>query len=517
VTTSPSHGPERLGRLAQGAVVQLGGKVTGRGLGFLAHMLFARTVGPAAYGIFGIGWTLYQLTGLVASLGLEHGAVRYASRFLGREPDRIAAVLRRAVRLALVSGVLGGAVLALAAPLLASRAYSMPALRPVLFGFAVGVPLLAGLRVAAAGTRVSQRMRFSTLAEDLALPTVHLLLLAGLLGLGWRLAAGVAAPVTAAAVACVIALGALRSLFPGPAAPPTAERSRPCAGPSTRQLLAFSTAAALSGILGLMTVWADRLLVGALLSEAFAGIYVAASQISLLFSVVLSALNAVVAPMIAELYSKGEIRELEALFRVSTRWGLYLTLPLFLVILTFPGGLLRLLGEAYTGGALPLTILAAGQMVNLATGAVGVILVMSGRQNRLLALSALTLAVNVVLNLVWIPRYGLSGAAAATAVSLVALFSAALGAVHRSPGVWPYDRRLLKGGLAALASLAVLLPLRLAADEPRIGLLVVAGLAAYAVFAVALAIQGLDREERQLLERLTGALTRTPAGGDRRP
>jgi O-antigen/teichoic acid export membrane protein len=473
-------------------------------------MLFARTVGPATYGVFGIGWTLFQLTGLVAALGLDHGAVRYASRHLGRDPERIGAVLRRAVRLALISGVLCGGALALAAPLLSDRVYSMPALRPVLFGFSVGVALLAGLRVAAAGTRVSQRMRFSTLAEDLALPITHLVLLAGLLALGWRLAAGVAAPVAASAVAFALALGSLRSLFPAPprssreVPPGTARPAGPTTGPTTGQLLAFSTAAALSGLLGLLTVWADRLLVGALLSDAHAGIYTAASQISLLFAVVLSALNTVFAPMIAELYSKGETRELESLFRISTRWGLYLALPMFLVVLTFPAELLGLLGDGYAGGARAVAVLAVGQMINLGTGAVGVILVMSGRQNRLLALSATTLVLNVLLNLLWIPRFGLTGAALATAVSLAVLFSAALLAVRRSPGVWPYDRRLLKGVLATLAAAAVLVPLRLAAGDAGFWHLAAAFPAAYGAFAATLALRGLDREDRELLGRLVG-------------
>lgn len=494
--------------------MQLGGKLTGRGAGFLAQMVVARVLGTAAYGLFGIGWTVFQLVGLVASLGLDHGAVLYASRRMEEGPGAAAAVLRRALVLTLLSGAALGLILALSAPFLARHAFSKPELTPVLLAFSAGVVLVAGTRVAAAGTRVSQRMGYSTLAEDLVLPFTHLGLLTVLLALGWRLLAAVAAPLVAYTVAFGVALASLRLLFPAPTT--GADRREESVDPPTGRLLAFSVTASLSGVLGLLTLWADRLLVGSLLGKADTGIYMAASQISLLFTVVLSAFNTVFAPMIAELYGKGERRELESLYRISTKWGLYVTAPLFLLILAFPTELLSLLGEGYGDGALPLTLLAGGQMVNLATGAVGMILVMSGRQNRLLALSALTLALNVVLNLLWIPRFGLPGAALATAVSLAALFSTALLAVRRAPGVWPYDRRYLKGGLAALATGAVLLVLRLAVPGAGLVHIAFALPAAYGVFAGVLAAQGLDREDGELAARLLDRLKTRSAreGGD---
>lgn len=496
----PSHSPLRVARLARGAAVQLGGKLVGRGAGFLAQMVVARVLGTAAYGLFGIGWTVLQLVGLVASLGLDHGAVLHASRRLEDGPGPAAAVLRRALILTSISGAALGLTLALSSPFLARHAFSKPELTPVLLAFSAGVVLVAGTRVAAAGTRVSQRMGYSTLAEDLVLPFTHLGLLVVLLALGWRLLAAVAAPLVAYAVAFAVALASLRVLFPASGA--GSGRSEAPADPSTGRLLAFSVTASLSGVLGLLTLWADRLLVGSLLGKADTGIYMAASQISLLFAVVLSAFNTVFAPMIAELHGKGERRELESLYRISTKWGLYVTAPFFLVILAFPTGLLALLGEGYGSGALPLTLLAGGQMINLATGAVGMILVMSGRQNRLLALSALTLALNVILNLLWIPRFGLPGAALATTVSLAALFSTALFAVRRAPGVWPYDRRYLKGALAALVAGGVLLALRLGFPEPGAVHLALALLAAYGVFAGVIAVQGLDREDRELAARV---------------
>jgi O-antigen/teichoic acid export membrane protein len=58
-------------------------------------------------------------------------------------------------------------------------------------------------------------------------------------------------------------------------------------------------------------------------------------------------------------------------------------------------------------------------LVNLATGNVTVVLLMSGRSALNLANALVALVLNVTLNLVLIPRLGITGAALAWAVSLV--------------------------------------------------------------------------------------------------
>jgi len=108
-------------------------------------------------------------------------------------------------------------------------------------------------------------------------------------------------------------------------------------------------------------------------------------------------------------------------------------------------------GADYQPAALPLMILVLGQMVHAATGAVGYLLMMSGRPNTWLGLAVAALAADVVLNGVLIPRYGLAGAAAATALSVALLYSGGLILVRRRLGIWPWDRRLV--GVAATAAM----------------------------------------------------------------
>lgn len=372
--------------------------------------------------------------------------LRFGSERLREGGDAVAATARRCVRLALGSGAAAALALFAAAGPLARALSGDSELEPLLVALAVGLPAAAGLRVAAAATRVSRRMQFSVLAEDVAQPVLFLLLaLAGLAtgrslpALGWASSAAFGA-------AFLLALTYLGRLFPG---------RGPAPAPAAGELLRFGWPTALAGAFGLLVLWLDRLVVGYYLEDSAVGLYQAASQASLALAVVLTAFNAIFAPMIGELNRAGERSELAALYRASTRWGLLAALPLAAVFLVAPADALEtLFGQAYRPAAPALVLLTSGQLVNLATGAVGFLLMMSGRERTWLGCAAVALAANLTLNVTLVPRWGIAGAGAATAISVAGIFLAGLAFVRRGLGFGPWDRRFAGTVATALAAFA---------------------------------------------------------------
>ena len=495
--SSPASGDVQ--RLARGAGVQLGGKTVGRATGFLIQLLLARWLGPAVLGTYAIGLSLFMLLNLIASLGLDHGIIRYASRHAG-DGRRLRATIVRALRVAAVAGAAGGAALLLAARPLALSAYQMPALAPVLALFSAGVLFAALLRVAAAGTRVSQKMGASTLTEDLGQPLLFLLLLLFAYRQGAGLLSVVGALVISYAGAASAALYLLRRLYRDPVDAPIGGDA---GTPGSRELLWFSIAAAAASFLGLLNLWADRLLMGYFRTEAETGVYHAAALAATAFALILISFNAMFAPMIARLYHQGAIPRLRRLFRVSTKWGLYLCLPPFLTVVLFPQIALQAVFDVrFVSGSGAMVILVCGQMVNVATGGVAQLLIMSGHQNRWLVISVSAVATNVVLNLLWIPRFGLAGAAAATATSTAAVMLVAVIVVWRYLSLWPWDRRFVKGMVAAGVAAAALLGLRRLGLDPSLpGLLLIVAVSTSA-FVATLAALGFDGEDRDLMRRI---------------
>ncbi len=432
---STSHADDAA-TLARGAGWLVPGRLLGRAVSFLVGgMLIPRLLGPEGNGLFGMAFKVVLILGLFAALGLDNGVIRFASGGKERFPQRL---VRNAIAAALISGLAMGLAVYVMAPWVAESVFDKPDLAPVLRVFAFCLVFVPGLRVAAASTRVNKRMRDSAVAEDIVQPLTQLLLVVALYWLGWQVLGAALATVLSYAVAFFLAAVFVRRLFPGfldLSGAPSIGR---------RELLAFTVPTSLAGMLGLVVLWVDTLLVGYFLSKGDTGIYDAASRLTMFYAVVLSSFNHVFSPMIAELHGAGQQNRLNHLYRTATRWALLICLPLTVVIAIHPESFVTFLqGSAYARGAGPLVILAIGQLVNVATGAVGYLLIMSGRQKIWLAVTAAAVFLNVLLAVTLIPRFGITGAAVATSVALVLLFGCGLVLVRRQMKLWPWDRSYL--------------------------------------------------------------------------
>ena len=80
-----------------------------------------------------------------------------------------------------------------------------------------------------------------------------------------------------------------------------------------------------------------------------------------------------------------------------------------------------MIGPEFLAGSALLVVLALGQFVNVATGSVGYLLMMTGHEKLMRNSVAIAAALNLALNLTLVPVAGAMGAAIATAISLATL------------------------------------------------------------------------------------------------
>lgn len=163
----------------------------------------------------------------------------------------------------------------------------------------------------------------------------------------------------------------------------------------------------------------DILVLGKYSSYDNVAYYSVTIQLTKLISVVLYAVNAAYATKIAELYELRSVHELKVNVKKSTRLIFILTAPVVLVMLLFSDFFLGLFGDSYTAAKPALNILLIGQIMNSATGTIGMYMNMTGNQNRLQNILLISIFVNLILNLVMIPKYGMVGAAISTAATTI--------------------------------------------------------------------------------------------------
>jgi len=481
-------------RLAKGAAVALGGRVIGRTVDIISQVTLARLLPPEAFGVYAIGWTVFRMLGVTAALGLDNGVIHYAPRYWRSDNGGMKSVLLQAIGLAVFSGMMTGVGMYSVAPWLGENVFHNAEVGRIIRWFSFAFFVYSGLKVVAVAITVSQKMQYAAYAVDITQPVVNWLLIVGLYAAGLGLSGAVAANICSFVVAFCLGCYYLKKLFPEVSIKQV--RSVWMAG----ELLVYSLPTLLAGTLTLCILWADRLLAGYFLTPIEVGIYHAASQLAMVFASILDAFGATFSPMIAHRFHRGQTKQLDELFKVSTKWGLYCSLPLFLVMVIAPQEVMEVLfGEQYVHGAPVLTILAISQLINVGTGVASRLLILTGHQNRWLLLSAVTLAVSVFLSLLMIPRFGLVGVALSSAGAMGGLFLAGLLQVRHSLAIWPYDGRYWKGMAAALITAGVLIGLHtVKIGAPALHLLLMTA-ASIGVFGVMLLAFGLDDEEQEFL------------------
>ncbi len=175
----------------------------------------------------------------------------------------------------------------------------------------------------------------------------------------------------------------------------------------------------LTGSIFLFVKWTDTLMLGVIRTESDVGIYNVCFKIASLAHIPLIAVNSIAAPKFSELYGKSDLLNLRLMVRQSTMFIFFLSLPILLPLVIFPTFFLNIFGSGFSIGKNTLLILVIGQFLNAVSGSVGIILNMTGKQKIFQNIILSAAVLNIVLNLILIPRYGTEGAALSSAISLV--------------------------------------------------------------------------------------------------
>jgi O-antigen/teichoic acid export membrane protein len=269
-----------------------------------------------------------------------------------------------------------------------------------------------------------------------------------------------------------------------------------------RKLLSFSAPLLLTNVVSYLNGRTELFVLGIFLAADMAGIYNAAVRLAGLGLIVLTAFNAIFSPVISDLHNRGEFERLSTLFKLVTRWMLAAAMPIFLVQMLFAPQIMSLFGPEFVAGALTLQVLSVGQVFNIATGGVGVMLIMSGYSHIAFFNSVVTVVLALALDFWLVPRYGLMGAAIAGAVVIVLTNLARLGEVWVLMRAHPFSRAFLKPLVAALPALAAGLAWRQWLPLNSFLHLALACLVVGGVYLLALLLLGLDRGDRVMIEAL---------------
>jgi O-antigen/teichoic acid export membrane protein len=485
----------QMGQISFQSAVFLIGSIFRIGLLYLFKVYLARTLGPEPLGIYTLGMTIIAFLGVWNDLGLPQAAVRVATQYIASgELELLRQFLVSGMGLILVANLALGLAVVSFGPWLAVHLYHTPALSHYLKLFAV-IMTLGALTAFFSGVLQGYKhvSRIVVITNFIGIP-LNMLAAVALIAWGAGLGGYILAQVISGAVTLALLMKWVWKLTP------TARSSR--LRPVLPEASVISLAATLAGmgLLSFLLRQSDKVLIGFFSDAQQLGIYTVAAAVVAFIPIVLQSVNQIFSPTISDLCARGEKQLLERLFQTLTRWVLVLTLPLLIITITFAKPIMRIFGPVFEPGWLVLVIGALGQLVNCGVGSVGVMLLMSGNERKLMRVQAFAAILTMSLGALLVPRIGIVGAAAASAITNIFTNIGNMLQVRRVLGCVPHNRSSLRlvPPAAAAALLAISSRAILHSTIPSPRFLALDLMLAYVAFLSVMVATGIDSDDRMI-------------------
>ncbi|MBN1224496.1 MAG: flippase [Candidatus Aminicenantes bacterium] len=498
--------------IAKGAGIVFSGTLIGSGLRYVFQIMAARNLGPELFGLFTLGFAAYKIAGMIAELGLPNGLLRFIPIFHGEnDPARTKGVITDSRNLGFFASIVISASLFLFSGPMATSVFHAPELAPVMRLFAAAIPFATLTTLFLFGTQGFKIMKYKILVREIFEPSVRIILVLILSLLTWKLYGIVLAYIIPILLATAISSSYLKKVFPDVAKKSVATIRE------TRKLLNFSLPLLFVQFFGLVVLWTDTLMLGYFRTAEEVGIYGAAQRTALLGSLISTSFGSIFAPIISGLFNRKEFDKLRSYFQTVAKWIFSFSFPLLLAVILLSEHILGIFGHEFRVGSGSLILLSLAWIVHSAVGSAGQMIIMTGRQKLHLLNMIFVVIVNIVLNIVFIPSYGMKGAALATFTSIALFNIMELLQVRLILKIQPYRADFLKPVLAGTLSAAILFLLTESIfngyNPLSIAVLCFVFFSTYTVFIV---ILGLQEEDKTVLSRIKEAISAAARPGKNR-
>jgi len=495
----------QMGHISRHSLVFFGGTVFTAIAGYLFKVYLARVLGAEILGLYALGMTVAGLFSIFGALGLPQAAVRFVAAYRARKDhEGLRSFVGKSTVLLLALNLFLGGIVVLVGPWLVKKFYHAPTLVPYL-GFFAAIMLLGALtnfwsQVLVGYRDVSSRAVINNFFGG-TLTIVLTITFFALRGKG--LGEYLSAQLITLVLVLILLLAVARRLTPV-----EARGLSPRFQPFPREVLHFSTAVFGIDFLKFLLAHSDKVLIGTYLNPREVGIYSVAAAIVVYVAVVLQSVNQIFAPTIADLHARQELQVLSRLFQTLTKWIIGLTLPLASVVIAFARPIMGIFGGSFESGWPILVLGTLGQLVSCGVGSVGMLLLMSGNQRRLLRVQIGMAVVMLTLNIFLIPKLGILGAAIGAAVTNAGTNLWNLVEVRRVLGLSPYNRTYVRLLFPVVIMLGIIMAMRIGMTDFHHRWLMVAGalLMSYIVFVGGMLLIGLDNDDRLVLNAIRGRL-----------
>ncbi|MBP2293367.1 oligosaccharide flippase family protein [Azospirillum rugosum] len=386
---------------------------------FVISVALSRNLGAGDFGRYSFALSFNYMLVILVTLGLPVAGMKITARYLARGRTGMAVhfLLFAAVLVVAMAAAVGLAVSTIQPWL--PEAYRQPTGLTVLMLASIGLMRLLADTARGVGQPLQGNLYENVYSRLMILAGVLWLVVTGRLD-------GVEGPILLYAGANLISgigllVHLLRTLRARPAALPGGHGRGVGRGRVRiyRGWVGVSTVMMLTPVFFFVMAETDIILIGLFSTDEQVGLYQVARRIAELTTFCTLIANVAALPRFASLHAKGDLRGMQAVVDTANILALVPAALVCASILAFGVPVLGVFGPEFTAGYALCVLMALTRLVDSLLGPAGEILMMTGHHTRTMRVNLLFGALNIALNALLVPRFGATGAAAATAVSLV--------------------------------------------------------------------------------------------------
>ena len=380
----------------------------------LLRIVLGRELGPSGLGVYTLVFTIYMFGMQFAAFGIGAALTKYVAEFsdnLAKTKEYISSGLIGSF----VTGSIMGVFLYLLSEIISINIFRIPEMASLLNITALCFPFIAINKAVLGALNGFRKMKTFAFIDVTLNTTVLLLSVFLVLFLDMNAFGAVLGFVVPTIIMGLIVTFFVRSNFVFP------DRTFLQNG-ILRNVLRFGFYVVLGNSIGYIYTHIDSLMIGYYLNETDVGLYAVAAIFIQGITLIPSAIQRVNSPIITKNHAKKEYEPIVKLLKNVTVKVFLLSLFLSLFLVVFGKILISTIFEdVFLPAYLPLIILLIGYTVYSTFMSIGTFYASIGHVELSYKLALFSAILNIVLNIIFIPKYGIVGAAVATSTSLVVL------------------------------------------------------------------------------------------------
>lgn len=398
-----------------GSIAIFSGQISGKLLAMLNSIILARYLHASDYGLFLLGISIFQMFRIPSSLGIpsilpKSIAENKDGKLLSKIESLFSVSLCNCISLAIFFSI----VLFATAPYISNTIFHFSRLEKILRTLCFLLPVAVTTPIILSVYRGYNITRSKIIFEYTLPYILRITFFLSLFYLGFKISAAYYAFILSGILVLIVIKIDIAKTLNISFKPQLYDRRL------SRALLKLSWPLIIQDFVWIIHISIDRFSIGYFLTSGELGIYSAASAIAGLLSIIPQSFSFLSLPVFSKLISNNSRREFQTTYNTITTMMFVLSLPIF-ICLTFLAKdiLILLFGTEYSSGATALIIIAVGVLSRCITGPAPDALIGAGKTKAPLISLSIGCVVNLIFNVILIPKFGINGAALATCMGML--------------------------------------------------------------------------------------------------